>query len=234
MDILKPNSSMPAVHDGLHVYTGSWYVGDTGRARSVQIRTQLRQIMCANIYSTYVDTDSGDELHQVTHLNYEVGVDSIRKGLIITVIVPAGQTLYYHITGSQDLKPLAHPEQYSNMAAEAPNKFMHLESIISVAGNSAVEIVNTANSEFTYSKGGTGIYTIESSEPFFTPDSIFFIQHEGTGGLLSGLVYTFTGDYVDANNFVIRCYSVDVGPSAPPTNANGRIIFSIKSKPDSF
>jgi hypothetical protein len=234
MDILKPNSSMPAVHDGLHVYTGNWSVDAASRGRLVVIKTELRQVMFASFYSV-AESQGGEKiLNKVTHLDYQTQPDSVRTSLNFLVTVQPGQKLYYHITGSQNLKDIPNSEQFSNSAATVPIHDMNLQCLITSAGTTAVEIVNDAHTDFSYSRDATGLYVIASTDVFFTPNSIFFIQLEGTGVSLGNALYTFTGEYASSTEFHIRCYRVTDVSTAIPANSPGRIVFSIKSKPTSF
>lgn len=170
MDIIKPNSSQPSIHDELHIYSGKY--DPLGVSKSVRIQTELRQLFFVKIYAIpqtgYGAIPSYE--NQYKDLGYLEGTEG--TVIYLDIKVPALHTLHYCVIGSSLIKEVPNKE-ISGSDSASISSTMELETLIANAGTSAIEFKNTTGKTFTYSKFGTGLYDIDASSAIFVQNKLF-------------------------------------------------------------
>jgi hypothetical protein len=197
MNIIRPNSSYPGIHDGLNMYSG---VSDaslstaTSRTNGIIIKTELRQLFFANFTAipevdlpivrdplTYDFSTIPVYTNAVNNLGYTVSKEPNRGTLNIAIVVPLGYRLQYHIVGSQLLAPITHSEIFSaTLAASTYSEAKEARFIIANAGTTGVTAINNTGKTFTFSHPSAGVYKVTSSSALFNVDKVVpFITLEG-------------------------------------------------------
>lgn len=232
MDIIKPNSTYPSLHDGLHIYSGS----TTLTSDLVLIKTILRQSFYVRFYRTINSGFPGVPGHssQIEELGYIESTDTTSGGLNYTVKSKSGWTIYYLIIGSHEIRTQPHSEVVEGSGSLDYSQVICLEKIIANAGTSAVNLYDNSEATLTYTKEGTGSYRITSDTPIFNTDKTIAHLTMENDNNLDG-TYELRGNVGSTTTFDIKCYFNDnEGDSAiAPIDFPGtsRVFLSIKIYP---
>ncbi len=180
MDIIKPNSSYPSIHDGLHVLTGS-YASKTAlgedRISSVRIVTPLRTITYAMIYAVPTNTRTASIppfSSQYRMLGYYEELNSQNYCLNLNVKVPSGYILKYLIIGSDDKLNLPINELETSTASSLGDT-ISLKFIIppTNTATNTLTLVNNSDKTFTFSNPAAGRFRIVANSPLFSSTKTF-------------------------------------------------------------
>ena len=207
MDIIKPNSSYPSLHDGLHIYSGS----TTSVENIILIKTVLRQTFYVRFYrSKDFEFEEGvptSEL-KIEELGYIESTDSTSGGLNYTVKNKSNYTLHYLIIGSHEVRTSPHTEITTGSGTLNYAQTFELECIIPSDGVNDTDFIKLKNSfpnTITLSKPSTGTYLITTTgEPIEDGKCMFHVTLEDDG--FSDNTYEIRAKVVDTNSFSIKCY----------------------------
>lgn len=185
MDIIRPNSSYPSLHDGLHIYTGTVYSSAIGADKTARIVTDLRQCFFCSIQAVVNagETTVPDYNSQIRPLGYLEGTDSINGTLYFDIKLPVGYSANYLIIGTDFLQTVTHSE-VEQSASAVDGLVREAYFIVNYDFSSMTKHDSTFESDVAFvssNPAGTGNYKITASSAVFsTTKTAVFATIEGT------------------------------------------------------
>lgn len=233
MDIIKPNSSYPSIHDGLHILTGSYVSqtsGGSDRITSTLIKTGMRTITYAHIYSMKKYSDREGTIpafaSQYRLLGYLEETDAQNFTKNLNIVVPNGEIMNYLIIGTDQIPNLPTQEIIgSTGTVETDKKILKLK--IPSAGTGATKLESNVKQTVTCSYLD-GVYTIQSNVAFFSENKTF-VTLSLDSQIETPDSYSVSSQWVDSTHYVIYVFKNDDDPE--PALAPGNIYVSFEVYP---
>lgn len=211
MDIIKPNSSYPSIHDGLHMLTGSYVSQTTGgsdRITTTLIKTGMRNITYAHLYSLRKLQDRDVTIPVYTSqyrlLGYLEETDTQNFTKNLNVVVPNGEIMNYLIIGSDQIPNIPTHEIVGSTGTTETDK--KLLKVFLNADGTATRFESNIKQTITGVKYADGIYKISSNVSFFKENKTF-VQFGMDGASFSNLSWSFSGAYFSTTEYRIYVLS---------------------------
>lgn len=208
MDIIKPNSAYPSLHDGLHIYSGS----TTTYSTLLVIKTKLRQSFFVKFYreTGFGSTEVLPSIEQFQkELGYVESADAVTGGLNYTIKNISGSTIKYLIIGTHDIRNSTHEEITPGTGSLSNAQDITLDAIIEADGTMSFSKCNALTApSLIFSSLGTGSFQILSDTPIFsTSKTVFSLCMENNNN--TDGTFEIRGQVVDSTHFVITIFIND-------------------------